>query len=121
MTDSSALSTRLGGPPFEPRWSNTKALTIGFMAGQGYSTPQIARALNDGTIYETIGALLRRAGIRRKQGKHIALPVQLQQHEFALLQQRAAAEGLAPDEWLRKTASAAIRDDLFRAIVDAGG
>lgn len=109
---------KLGAPPFEPIWPNLKAIRVGYLAGQGYTSPAIAATLADGTTAGTIRPQLQRAGIRRAAGALI--PVHLSTFELRMLNERAAQEGLTPTEWVQRIAAAAARDDLFRAIVDVG-
>lgn len=47
---------------------------------------------------------------------HCTVP--LTQGERSMLAWRAEKLGLTPEEWLRRVAAAAIRDDLFDAVVD---
>lgn len=106
----------VGHPPFPPLWSNLKAIRVGYLAGQGYTSPAIAADLADGTLAGTIRPQLQRAGIHRAAGALV--PVRLSTFDLRMLNRRAAEEGIAPAEWLQRIAAAAARDDLFGAIVD---
>lgn len=106
-----------GAPPFAPRWPNSKALLVGYLTGIGRTARAIAEHLADGTSSETIRAQWRRQGIcDRREGTEVR--VALTTHELTRLHQLAADRGFEPDEWLRRVAAAAIRDDLFNAVVD---
>ena len=106
----------LGAPEFEPRWTNRKALRIGWLAGQGYTSTAIAAELADGTTAGTIRPQFHRAGISLKAPRLV--PVGMTVQELRLLNQRAVEVGLAPADWLKRIAVAAARDDLYGAIVD---
>lgn len=109
-----------GRPPFQPRWSNRKALRVGFLLGRGRQAPDIAIELADGTTAATIRMMRGWAGLKefgKARGATSAV-VQLTSAQARLLRKRAKQQGLTTEEWLRRVASAAIEDDMFEAIVD---
>jgi len=111
---------RLGMPfsPFKPKWSNSKALRIGYLTGLGRTARAIAEELADGTTPESIRGQWRRHGIVDRRRDGVDIRVRLSSYELKALGQAAEARGLDPEEWVRRVASAAIRDDLFDAVVD---
>lgn len=111
------VQAKLGAPAFPPRWSNGKAMLIGYLAGLGRSARAIADHLADGTTVETIRAQWRRHGIVDRSGG-TEIPVTIGGSDLGRLEQLAAARGIEPREWLRQVAAAAIRDNLFDAVVD---
>ena len=109
-----------GAPQFEPRWPNTKAIRVGWLAGRGNQSPNIAAILNDGTTEETIRTQLQRSKLELigRNRNVVYVPVKLTSYERGQLGKRAAARGLAIEEWLRQVAvNAGIPQDLFDAIV----
>jgi hypothetical protein len=110
----------MGHPPFDPRWPNKKALRVGFLAGRGHQSVDIARFLSDGTSDATIRRACVWAGLQ-DFGKHRSatyVPVRLTAHELKLLSRLARARGLTIEEWIRQVAiNAGIPDDLFASIV----
>ena len=92
-------------------------MLIGFLAGIGRSSVDIAADLADGTTPETIRAQWRRHGIAART-KATQVPIELGRHHLGRLSDLAKARGIAPEEWLRRLAVAAIKDDLFDAVVD---
>ena len=103
---------------FLPRWPNAKAMKIGYWTGLGWSAGEIARELNDGTHVNSIRGQWRRHGIVDRS-KLTIVPLSLSNYELSRLAGLAAGRGIASDEWLRQIAAAAIRDDLFEAVVDS--
>ena len=105
---------------FVERWSNAKAGLVGYYTGLGRSSPQIAAILNDGTSDSTIRTLWGEWGLplRMSRGKRLAsIPIVLSVDVRVKLERRAKRMQIAPEEWLRRIAVAAIEDDLYRAIV----
>lgn len=110
-----------GHPPFEPRWSNKKAVRVGFLTGRGHQSTDIANHLNDGTTAGVIRRVWDWAGLQ-DFGKHrnaIYVPVRLTAYERKVLSRLAAARGLTLEEWMRNvTVNAGIPDDLYASIVE---
>ncbi len=110
-------NSALGAPMFAPIWSTAKALRIGFLTGLGRTAADIAGEIADGTTKETIRGQWRRHKIvDRRKGTQV--PIILGSYDLARLSALAKARGLTPEQWLAKLAQAAIRDDLFDAVVD---
>ena len=105
----------------QPRWNNAKAAKIAYLTGLGRTSTAIAEELGDGTMPETIRAMWRRwrigydgKGTRRQ----IPVPVPLTAGERSQVNKHARKLGITPEEWLRRVAAAAIKDDLDSAVVD---
>lgn len=107
-------------PPFEPRWDNRKAMRIGFLAGRGHQSTDIARFIGDGTTDANIRSACNYAGLQ-EFGKHRSatyVPVRLSAHELKVLSRLAKSRGMSIEEWVRQVAvNAGIPDDLFASIV----
>jgi hypothetical protein len=118
---SKLLSAKKGHPPFEPKWSNKKGVRVGFLAGRGHQSTDIATFLNDGTTPDTIRRVWNWAGLQ-DFGKHrnaTYVPVRLSAYERRVLSQLAAKRGLSLEEWMRNVAiNAGIPDDLYASIVE---
>jgi len=111
---------KTGHPQFEPRWPNTKAIKVGWLAGRGNQSPDIARILADGTTEETIRTMLQRAELERvgRNRNVVYVPIGFSTYERAALGKRAAAHGITFDDWVRRVAvSAGIPQDIYAAIV----
>lgn len=107
-------------PGFLPRWSNRKALRVGYLTGRGLQSHEIAAILADGTTAATVRrmwylARLEKVGRRRNT---VPIVIELTAYQRKALGLLASAKGLSADEWLRRVASAAIKDNLYNAIVD---
>lgn len=93
---------------------------MGFLAGRGHQSSDIAGFLNDGTTDATIRAMWAWAALQ-DFGKHKAatyVPVRLTVYERQVLSRLAAARGLSLEEWMRQiVTNAGIPTDLFNAIV----
>lgn len=107
-------------PPFGSRWPNTKAIKIGWLAGRGNQSPDIAKILNDGTSAETIRTQIQRAGLELigRNRSAVYVPVKLSVYERGVLGRLAAARNLTLEEWMRQVVvNAGMPEDLFNAIV----
>lgn len=108
------------GPPYEPKWSNYKALQVGFLTGRGHQSPEIASFLNDGTSAETIRTMWARSSLELI-GKHrnvVYVPVKLTAYERKVLGKLAIARQISLEEWMRRVVlSTAIPQDIFDAVV----
>ena len=112
---------KLGAPPFEPRWPNLKAIRVGWLAGRGNQSPDIAKILNDGTTPETIRTQLQRAELENiGKGRNVVyVPVRLTSYERAVLGRLAKKRGIPLEQWLRDVCVAAgIPNDIYDAVVD---
>jgi hypothetical protein len=114
----------MGGSLFVPEWSRAKAANVGFWTGRGWSAGEISRELADGTSPSALRAQWRRWKLpmeKRDKHKPATAVVNLTYPARARLAQLAKARKMAPEEWLSLVALAAIRDDLFDAVVDDEG
>lgn len=112
---------KLGHPQFEARWPNIKAIKVGWLAGRGNQSPDIAQILNDGTTAETIRTQLQRAELERigRNRNVIYIPVQLTAYERKVLGRLAQARGIPLEQWMRDiVVHAGIPEDLYNAVVD---
>jgi hypothetical protein len=101
------------------RRTNAWAGMIGYLTGRGFASVKIAAVLGDGTTPETVRGVWRRWGLTNgRERANAVVPIEISQAETGLLQKRADALGISPDEWLRRVASCAIRDDLYDAVTD---
>lgn len=96
-------TSQRGGVSFVERWSNRVAFLVGFLTGRGYSAPQIADVLDDGTSAGTITKMWeywRVDGVRDSDDVAIRVPLTSMQraHLFARAQQR----GLSIEEYSRR-------------------
>ena len=113
-----------GAPQFEPRWPNTKAIKVGWLAGRGNQSPDIAAILNDGTSPETIRTQLQRSQLENigRNRNVVWVPIGFSVYERAVLGKRAAARHLTLEQWVRLVAvNAGIPEDIFEAIVPGDG
>jgi hypothetical protein len=113
---------RKGGPGgyVVPQWSLPKAAVVGFWTARGWSAGEIAREFSDGTTSNAVRHKWREwlSPYFKPNPRH-TLPVVLvsiTQTQRKRLAKLAAARNVAPEEWLRRIALAAIDDDLFEAL-----
>lgn len=108
--------------PFETTWSIRKALQVGFLTGRGYQSHEIAAILKDGTLAATIRRMWYLAKLEKvgREPNTVEIRITLTGHQRKMLGILASKRGLSAEEWLRRVAAAAIRDDLFAAEVDEG-
>lgn len=110
-----------GHPEFGPRWPNSKAVKVGYLAGRGNSSPAIAKILGDGTTEESIRTQLQRAELEAigANKSMFYVPVKLTAYERTQITKRATARGISLDEWMRRVVVAAgVAEDLYDAVVD---
>jgi hypothetical protein len=110
------------GRPLPPNWSNEKAALVGYMAGRGDTSREIAAALADGTSRETVRGMWRRWGlpIPIKGGRRcFILPTAMDIQTRAILTIRAEAAGVSPTEFIERVLKCVVRDDLYNAVVDS--
>ena len=108
-------------PQFEPRWPNTKAIKVGWLAGRGNQSPDIARILADGTSADVVRLMLQRAELQAiGRGRNVVyVPVRLSRYERTVLGRLAQARGISLEEWMRRiVVNAGIPQDLYDAVVD---
>lgn len=105
---------------FLPRWSNRKALRVGYLTGRGMQSHEIAAALADGTTAATIRRMWYLARLEKVGRNRNTVPVaiELTSYQRKALGILASAMNLTAEEWLRRIAAAAIKDDMYNAIVD---
>jgi len=101
------------------RWSNAKVARIGFLLGQGYTTPAVAEMLDDGTSEGSIKRMrlhweLPTAGA--EQAFDVRIPFDNQRR--AKLCDQAAALGISPMEFMRRIMLCVVDDELYDAVND---
>lgn len=107
---------------FVERWSNRTAFLVGFLTGRGYSAPQIAGVLDDGTLPGTVTKMWGHwhvNGVRPTD--EVAIMVPLTDMQRSALGKRAAQHGLSMEEFARRILTCAtMPSDLYDAIVPDG-
>ncbi len=105
---------RFGGN-MQERWTREQAALAGFLHGQHHNSVDIARAIGPDIVPATVRALIAR---RWKLPKvELGTVIELPPHSRKKLERLALARGMTPELYLRKIVMAAIKDDLFAAIV----
>jgi hypothetical protein len=110
-------------PEFPPKWSNRKALRVGYLLGKGRQATDIASLLGDGTTGGTVRQMRRYAKLKDfdKSRGAIHVAVRLSSYQLREISRAALKRGLSVEEWIRQVAvSAAIPEDIFHAIVPEG-
>lgn len=114
------LADRMRRPDlFAERWDKAKSFIVGFQTGRGASSAEIADILADGTRSFSVRAVWRRwhlealVGHRGTDNCSVVLVDGETRRQVTKL---AAAQGITPDEWVRRVCICAIEDDLYRAI-----
>lgn len=104
---------------FPEKWSTAKAYLVGKLTGLGYSAPQIAQVLDDGTLPGTVTKMWGYFGDKGiDQAAEVPFIVPLTHTQRSNLFKRAQAHGLSTEEYVRRLAvSAAMPRDLYDAIV----
>lgn len=88
---------------FVERWSTAKAYLVGKLTGLGYSAPQIAERLGDGTRPGTITKMWGHFGDPGvRQSDEVALMVPLTHMQRSNLFKRAQQHGLSMEEMARR-------------------
>jgi hypothetical protein len=102
------------------KWSNDKAARIGFLLGQGFTAPAVARLLNDGTTPETIGYMRRVWGLVDNTSgcNFVELRIPLNAERRADLSDQANALMISPTEFVRRVLVCVLDDDLYSAVND---
>ena len=106
-----------GGALYPERWTNAKAALVAFRTGQGRTSTAIAAELADGTSPETIRHLWKIWGLPYN-GQDATIQVPISDQKRGLLAKRAADEGIEPEIWASNVLSFAIRDSMYKAIVE---
>jgi hypothetical protein len=106
---------------FAPRWTAAKAAMVGYWTGRGYSSPEIAELLADGTVSSSIRGIwlkwdLGKYGLPAVANRGSIVPVELTLGERQRLERRAKRLKITPAEWLERVIGCAIDDDMFGAI-----
>jgi len=100
------------------KWTREQAALAGFMHGQHHNSVDIARAIGPHIVPATVRALIAR---RWKLPKvELGTVIELPPRSRKKLELLAAARGVTPEAYLRRIVMAAIKDDLFAAIVPKG-
>lgn len=88
---------------FIERWTNRTAFLVGFLSGRGYSAPQIADVLDDGTSAGTVTKMWQYwnvDGVRPTDDVAIMVPLTSMQRSH--LYARAKQHGLSIEEYSRR-------------------
>lgn len=99
----------------QERWTREQAALAGFLHGQHHNSVDIARAIGPDIVPATVRALIARRWKLPKVG--LGTVIELPPHSRKKLERLAAARGITPEAYLRRIVMAAIKDDLFAAIV----
>jgi len=111
---------RLGAPLFTERWSNRKSAWIGYLAGQGYTSPQIEAELGERGTANTIGHMLNEWGIYLNGPlyTYAKVPVPLAaKHRTMLATEARKRETGLPDLCARILTQVAF-DRLYAAVLE---
>lgn len=102
------------------KWANAKAARVGYLLGQGFNSPTIARQLDDGTKPALIRQMAHSWGLSLPQGRGNAtsLTIHLDTRVRHKLERQADELGIQPAEFIRRIAVCAINDEMYDAIVD---
>lgn len=92
------------------------AARIGYLAGQGYSFRSIAEQV--GLPAHTVYDVCSRWGVKGSQTEPALFVFPLASLDRARLSKQAARQQIAPSEFLRRILVYALRDNLYKAIVD---
>jgi hypothetical protein len=91
------------GVSFVERWSNRTAFLVGFLTGRGYSAPQIADVLDDGTVPGTITKMWEYWSVNGvRDSDEVAIRVPLTSMQRSHLFNRAQQHGLSVEEYARR-------------------
>jgi len=115
VTELPPTSRQRGGSFFIETRTGAYYGQLGYLTGLGRSAENIAEAMGDGIHPAYVRTLWRRWGLETAEARCM---VPLTNPERAMLAWRAEKRGMTPEEWLRRIAAAAIREDLYSAIVD---
>lgn len=104
------------------RWSNRTAFLVGFLTGRGYSAPQVADVLDDGTSPGTVTKMWQYWRIEAvRPTDDVAIMVPLTSMQRSHLYNRAMQHGLSIEEYSRRVLTCATMPaDLYDAIVPDG-
>ena len=99
------------------RWTNAKSAYVGYLWGIGRNSGEIERTLDDGTSGPTIRALISRRW-KLPKDRPRGVIVGLNPYCVGKLSKLAEKRNMTPEEWASKVLHAAVKDDLYAAIVD---
>lgn len=92
-----------GGVSFVERWSNRTAFLVGFLTGRGYSAPQIADVLDDGTSSGTVTKMWQYWNVSgSRPSDEVSINVPLTSMQRSHLYSRAQQHGLSIEEYARR-------------------
>jgi|GEM_PF-7054439 len=102
------------------KWSSRKIGQIAFWTGRGRSSKEIAEILGDGTHPATIRAVWYRWRLPRRSRaqKSAFITFPLSYNERLVIHRRAKRLNVTPEDFIRRTAFYAAKDDLYAAIMD---
>lgn len=104
---------------FTPTKSNLWAIRLGFWAGQGCSSVDIARLLEDGTGPATVRTMIQRAELPLVGEKKVVVPIILPTWQRDILAKHARKHEIELIEYCtRLIYDAGIADDLYIALTD---
>lgn len=101
---------------FKP-WSRRKTRVVAYLTGLGWNSTMIAEHLHDGTMDETIRRQWALWGVPPRDGETRFMSVPIQRLQQVRLAELARTRRLTPEHWAGRVLDAAVRDDLFSAIV----
>lgn len=103
------------------RWTIAKGAFIGFLTGMGYTAVDIEKRMGDGTSRETVRRMWKLWELPTNEvggARYKRVSIDLRFGERAKLAKQAQKRGLTMEEYLRRIARCAIRDDMYDAITD---
>lgn len=100
------------------RYTNAKAALIGFLHGLGQDSQQIAKQLDDGTMPETIRALIRAKYDLPRSPLTATIWAAIDHTRRHKIKARAEVLGITPEEFARRVLMCVIDDDLYTAVID---
>jgi len=110
-----------GGHAFKDQRPAKWAGMIGFLAGRGYSSVAIAEALGDGTMPETIRAMITRRWKvvpPHTPGTPVEIVIGMRKRDRTGIEKRAAEHGLTTEEYCRRIlVHGSMPKDRYREIV----
>lgn len=105
---------------FKRQWPARKIAQIANLALLGYTSRQIARALDDGTSPESIRHQLATWGVFDRSPGDARKRIAVRMHPKAIIEARKLAEsiGIPLEVWAGRILEFAARDAMYDSIVD---
>ncbi|MEN5278099.1 hypothetical protein ABE527_14240 [Brucella sp. TWI432] len=106
--------------PTRRRWNNAKSAHVGYWTGKGRSSREIAEILADGTTSHTIRRQWYNWHLpsHGKAQKLVFVNVPMSYQDRLVINRRALRIGISPEEFIRRVALCAAKDDLYQAVTD---